>query len=90
MKMCFFFFLMIDFHFLIPAAISQKFIAIADLAIHTGKPINESNAENETQLLTAEMKIRKFLKKFKALHSFFFFFFFYFFTFFYFFLLFTH
>ena len=75
MKMCFFF-LMIDFHFLIPAAISQKFIAIADLAIPTGKPINESNAENETQLLTAEMKIRKFLKKFEALHSFFFFFFF--------------
>ena len=89
--MCFFFFLMIDFHFLIPAAISQKFIAIADLAIPTGKPINESNAENETQLLTAEMKIRKFLKKFEALHSFFFFFFFfYFFTFSNFFLVFTH
>ena len=58
---CFFFFFLIsDIYFLIPAMIAQIFIHTAELVIPTGTPTNEANAEIETQPVTVETKIRKF------------------------------
>ena len=39
--------------------IAQIFIPNAELAITTGKPTNEANAEIETQPLTIKMKKKK-------------------------------
>ena len=50
----FFFFLIIDLHFLIPAVIAKIFIATAELAIPTGTLTKEANSEIETQPLTAK------------------------------------
>ena len=42
---CFFFFLIIDLYFLIPAFITQIFYTIAELVIPTGIPAKETKAE---------------------------------------------
>ena len=44
------------FLFLIPAVIVQIFNPTTELAIPTGKPTNEANAETKTQPLTVETK----------------------------------
>ena len=60
---CFFFFvLIIDLHFLIPAVTAQIVDPSAELAIPTETTINEANVEMETRALTAETKTRKFSK----------------------------
>ena len=51
--------MIIDSYFLIPAVIAQIVNLNVELAIPTGTPINEENAEIETPPLTAQMKIRK-------------------------------
>ena len=58
----FFFFLIINLCFLIPAVIAQSFNLTAELAIPTGPAVNEANAEIETQPLKLETKSRKFSK----------------------------
>ena len=58
----FFFFLIIDLYFLIPTVTAQIFNPNPELVIPTGMSTNDANAEIETQLLTAEMKIRKIFK----------------------------
>ena len=55
----FFFFLTIDLYFLIPAVITQIFIAAAELAILTGIPFEEAKAEIERHPIIAEAKICK-------------------------------
>ena len=47
----FFFFLIIDLYFLVPAAIAQIFVA-AELAIPTGIPNKEAKADVETDPVT--------------------------------------
>ena len=44
---CFFFFLIIDLYFLIPAVITQIFDLIVELVIPVGIPIKEAKAEME-------------------------------------------
>ena len=57
---CFlFFFLIIDFYFLIPAVITQIFNPIAKLVIPIGFSSKEANAEIQIHQITAESKIRK-------------------------------
>ena len=54
---CFFFFsLIIDLYFLIPAAIAQIFNAIEELVIPIGIPSKEGKAETEIHPVTAEVK----------------------------------
>ena len=53
--MHFFFFLIIDLYFLIPAVIARVFISMGELAIPTVTPINEANASIETQPMRAEL-----------------------------------
>ena len=55
----FFFFLVIEFCFLIPAVISQIFNPIAELVIPIGIPIKEVKAETEIHTVIVEAKIRK-------------------------------
>ena len=55
----FFFFLIIDLSFLIPAAIVQIFNPIVELIIPTGIPIKEAKAEIEIHPVIVEAKIRK-------------------------------
>ena len=58
--LCFFyFFLIIDLHFLIPAAIAQIFGPIAELRIPVGTPNKEAKAEIEIHAVIEEAKIRK-------------------------------
>ena len=57
----FFFFIIIDLYFLIPAVISQIFNPIAELAISIGMPIKEEKAEMKTHPVIVEAKIRKYL-----------------------------
>ena len=57
--MYFFFFLIIDLYFLIPAAIAQIFNPIAELVIPIGIPIKEAKAESEMHPVIVEAKIRK-------------------------------
>ena len=57
--MFFFFFLIIDLHFLIPAVITEMFIAIAELATPTGIPTKDARAEIETYPVTVETKVSK-------------------------------
>ena len=40
--------------------IARVFISMAELAIPTVTPINEANAEIETQPMTAELKLRNY------------------------------
>ena len=53
----FFFFLVIDLYFLIPAVIAQIFILTGELVIAIG--ILEVKTETEIHLVTVETKIRK-------------------------------
>ena len=52
--------MIIDLYFLIAAVIARVFISMAELAIPTVTPINEANAEIETQPMTAELKLRNY------------------------------
>ena len=57
---CFFFFLLIiDLYFLIPAAIAHIFNPIAELVTPIGIPSKEVKAEVEINPIIAEPKIRK-------------------------------
>ena len=55
----FFFFLLIDIYFLIPAVIAQLFHTIAELAIPIGIPSKEAKTETEIHPVIVETKIRK-------------------------------
>ena len=55
----FFFFLIIDLNFFIPAVIEQIFNPIADVVIPTGMPNKGAKTELEIHPLTGETKIRK-------------------------------
>ena len=55
----FYFFLIIDLCFLIPAVIAQIFNPIAELVIPKGIPIKEAKAEIEIYPVILEAKIRK-------------------------------
>ena len=55
----FFFFLIIDLCFLIPAVITEIFIVTAELAVHTGIPSKETRAEIETYQVTVEATTSK-------------------------------
>ena len=55
----FFFFLIINLQFLIPAIITQILNPIAELAVPTEIPIKEEKAEMETHLVTVETKMNK-------------------------------
>ena len=55
----FFFFLIIDLYFLIPAAIAQIFNPVAELVMSIGIPIKEAKAEMDTHTVNVEAKIRK-------------------------------
>ena len=69
--LCFFFFsLIIELYFLIPAFDAQIFNPSAELAIPTETPTNERDAETETQPLTVETKTRKYSRKLKSLTTF--------------------
>ena len=50
-------FFMNDLYFLVPAALAQIFIPIAELVIPTGIATNEENVETETRPVTVETKI---------------------------------
>ena len=56
---CLFFFLIIEFYFLIPAVIKEIFIVLAELAIPTGIPTKEVRAGIETHPVTVEVRISK-------------------------------
>ena len=56
----FFFFLTIDFYFLISAVIAQNFNLIAELVIPIWIQINEAKAEIEIHPVTVETQIRKY------------------------------
>ena len=53
----FFFFLVIDLHFLLPAVIAQISNSIAELVIPIGVPIKEEKAEMETNPVIVEIAI---------------------------------
>ena len=53
----FFFFLIIDLYFLIPAVITQIFNPIVELAIVIGIPTKEAQAEMETHPVIVEITI---------------------------------
>ena len=56
---CFFFFLIIDLHFLIPAVTRQVFNPIAELVIPIGIPTKEEKAEIQIHPVIVEPKIRE-------------------------------
>ena len=64
------FFLKTELYILTSAVIAQNFSPNAEVVILIGLLINKSDAEIETQQLTAEIKIRKSSKQVKVLHSF--------------------
>ena len=55
----FFFFLIIDLYFLIPAVIAQIFNSFAELVIPIGIPIKEAKTEIEIHSVIEEATIRK-------------------------------
>ena len=55
----FFFFLIIDLYFLIPATITQIFKPVAKLVIYIGTRSKEANDEIDIYPVIAEAKIRK-------------------------------
>ena len=58
---CFFFlFLIIELHFLIPAAIAQIFNPIGELVVPIGIPTKEAKAEMKIHSVIAESKISQF------------------------------
>ena len=62
--------MMIDLYSLIPEINAQIFSPTAEFVIPAETPINKTESEIETNTLKAEVKIRKFLKQFKALQMF--------------------
>ena len=56
----FFFSLIIDLYFLVPAIVAQIFNLIAELVIPIGISTKEAKAEMETHPVTVETKIRKY------------------------------
>ena len=48
-----------DLYFLVPAAITQIFIHIAELVISKGIPSKEAKSETEMHPVIAEAKVRK-------------------------------
>ena len=56
---CFFFFLIIDLHFSIPAVTRQVFNPIAELVIPIGIPTKEEKAEIQIHPVIVEPKIRE-------------------------------
>ena len=54
---CFFFVLIIDLYFSVPAVITQIFNPVAELVIPIGIPTKEAKPEMETHPLTVEIKI---------------------------------
>ena len=68
---CFFFFsLIIDLYFLIPAAIAQSFNPIAKLVVPIGIPSKEAKTEIEIHPAIAQAKIRKFSIQFRVVKHF--------------------
>ena len=68
---CFFFFiLIIDLYFLIPAVITEMFFVNAELVVPTGITNKEARAEIETHLVTVESKISKCSVYFRILQTF--------------------
>ena len=61
----FFFFLIIDLYFLIPAVITQFLVVAAELTIPSGIPTKEAKTEIKTHPVTVEAKISKCLVKLK-------------------------
>ena len=60
---CFFFFLLvINLYFLIPAVITQIFNPTAELAIYSGIPTKEAKAEMKTHPVTAETKMSNIIQ----------------------------
>ena len=55
----FFFFLIIDLHLLIPAAITQIFNPISELVIPIGVLTKEAKAKREVRSVTVEINISK-------------------------------
>ena len=58
--MLFFFFLIINLYYLIPAIITQIFNSTAELIILTGIPTKEAKAAMEMYPVTVEIKISDF------------------------------
>ena len=58
--MLFFFFLIINLYYLIPAIITQIFNSTAELIILTGIPTKEAKAATEMYPVTVEIKISDF------------------------------
>ena len=56
---CFFFFLIIDLYFLVPAAIAQTYSPFATVAIPTGIPRKKAKPEIKIHPLNVEAKVRK-------------------------------
>ena len=65
----FFFFLIIDLYFLIPAVITQIFNPIVELAIPVGIPTKEAKAEMETHPVIVDQYNSKLYKLFYASYS---------------------
>ena len=65
----FFFFLIIDLYFLIPAAVAQIFNHIAELVIPIGIPSKEVKAEIEIYTVIVEAKNKKVYKPFFVLST---------------------
>ena len=57
----FLFILIINLNFLIPGATTQTFDPTAEMAIPIGMPTNRAKVETETESVTVETKISKFL-----------------------------
>ena len=66
----FFFLLIIDFYFLIPAVITQIFNPTAGLVIPTGIRAKEAKSEMETHPIAVGIKISKCSIKFETLQNF--------------------
>ena len=69
----FFFVLIIDLQFLIPAVVTQVFNPIAELVISIGILNKEQKAEIEIHPVTAEAKINKCLVEFRVAQTSFYF-----------------
>ena len=68
--MLFYFFLIIDLYFLIPAVTAQIFNPIVELVVPTRIPSKEGKAEIEIHPINAETKIRKCSIYFKTPETF--------------------
>ena len=66
----FFFFLIFDLYFLIPAVITQIFDLISEIVIPIGIPTKEGKTEMEAHPVTAEIKTSKCSISLKTLQTF--------------------